>query len=1223
VTLAQAPFVWRLGFEQSEGYNVGPVNGVQGWSASNGVEVVSGQAVEGSQSLMLAKSPAEGAFVSASRQLPSSISTNIAWVSLKARWVSNGSDKNPTGSAAFALEGDRVCAYDGVSKRWILSSHVFSGITNRWARMDVRLDFGTKTFTLCCEGIATHRDFGFADPTISRLNEIEAKNGYGGEAGLDAIVVSDREPEGLDFDADGIPNAQELAMGTDPWSDDTDGDGIPDAVEIANGWDPLLHNTDPDLDGLSTAEEASRFATDPAKADSDNDGTPDLYNVADLPGSAFTYKSGAWTVAGSAVTASEGPLLRLAYDIMLPSAGFHRLTVTLSNVTASAAVHTLMLTCDDATLATFAAPVSGTATWQFWTPWLPAGTNRFRLCWIEDAASGRRLSVLGFRVQGVDAGHSARQLWCGLNPGSADSDLDGLTDLIETGTSTTLVTRVDSDGDLLWDNDERSIFRLDPVLPDTDGNTTNDASIASVRAGADTSARYITHITTDFTESGDTLVWANKTGSSVAYDLTVTEPGFYVLEIQARNFQYDPPANYRFKFDASILDRAIGSVYVNGDIDRSGKGQLITPWLPAGVHRFKIGWSNRVVSGTRISRPALEAIRLIAVHGADADNDGIQDWMEDRLAASTADSDGDGILDRDEIRIHHSSNLNADTDFDGLTDKEELTAGTSMISDDTDGDGVSDKEELRNLGTNPLTPSFGHAWAAITVKAGGEVDKLEGQFFRDGTMLVAHARGVVEYLFDLPSDHKPVLRVTGIHEWRGQSGTTPITMSDFIVYADGQLVGRYWLRDAEGSFDAVLPYMKAGTTRIRLVWNAVDANLGLRIASVGLGSLGGADADNNGIADWITASTKGSIISVGTNTLTQSHTNTFLTTPLSPACVEGSARWQSLVTGTYNGNSATVKPSVSGRWYADLNLDPSGAALPFDLSFENGASTGAVSVAWAPLDLVTGVTTLNARVGETLRLGVAQEGSAVLTVANVSGTVMQDVTVAQCVPLDVTLNVDGAWTFTTVWTPVSGSPVTRTLTVNVYGGTLPEASPACQLGRARSWAIPGITTGVKLEAASGLTVALSGTNSTLTATSTYMDHYITLRAGTGGPILDSRRANVFWVQTHLDCQAKVVEIRPTSQVWEHRMITFGVPVDTVIELRVFVGGVTFDDLSVVRWINGSALNQAGEYRYLMIRANSVSSSTCHTIKSYQTGINLGDAYSLGMSLPVDLKQPAP
>jgi hypothetical protein len=479
-------------------------------------------------------------------------------------------------------------------------------------------------------------------------------------------------------------------------------------------------------------------------------------------------------------------------------------------------------------------------------------------------------------------------------------------------------------------------------------------------------------------------------------------------------------------------------------------------------------------------------------------------------------------------------------------------------------------------------------------------------------MLVAHARGVVEYLFSMASDDKPVLRVTGRHEWRGVPGSTPITASDFIVYADGQLVGRYWLRDADGSFDAVLPYMKAGTKRIRLVWNAVDANLGLRIGTVALGTLGGTDADNNGVVDWIASSAA----------VSNRVFKTVIASPLSPVCVEGSARWPELVAGTFNGSAVTVKPAISGRWYADLTLNADGSTLPFDIAFENGANTASVAVAWTPLDLVTGVTNLNARVGDTLRLGVSQQGTAVLAAVNASGTLFQDVAVVQGIPLEIQLTRDGAWTFTTVWTPVTGSPVTRTLKVNVYGGSLPAAVPACQLGRARSWAVPGLTTGVKLEAATGLTVTLSGTNATLNASSTYMDHYILLRAGSNGPILDSRRANVFWVQSVVDSYLNVIEQLPNnSQLWEGRLVTFGVPVDISVELSIFVGGVTFDDLSLIRTVSGSTLTQAGEYIYRLIHPNSVSASSCHRIRSYQDGLNIGDAYGGGIGLPADLKQP--
>ena len=44
---------------------------------------------------------------------------------------------------------------------------------------------------------------------------------------------------GRDTDGDGIPDALELALGTDPLNADTDGDGIPDGVELLLGSDPL------------------------------------------------------------------------------------------------------------------------------------------------------------------------------------------------------------------------------------------------------------------------------------------------------------------------------------------------------------------------------------------------------------------------------------------------------------------------------------------------------------------------------------------------------------------------------------------------------------------------------------------------------------------------------------------------------------------------------------------------------------------------------------------------------------------------------------------------------------------------------------------------------------------------------------------------------------------------------------------------------------------------
>jgi hypothetical protein len=86
--------------------------------------------------------------------------------------------------------------------------------------------------------------------------------------------------ENCDRDGDGLSDADELALGTDPTKSDTDGDGLSDGAEVNDyGTDPLKMDTDGDR--LNDGEEVAGYGTDPLDPDSDQDGLSDGAEVLD------------------------------------------------------------------------------------------------------------------------------------------------------------------------------------------------------------------------------------------------------------------------------------------------------------------------------------------------------------------------------------------------------------------------------------------------------------------------------------------------------------------------------------------------------------------------------------------------------------------------------------------------------------------------------------------------------------------------------------------------------------------------------------------------------------------------------------------------------------------------------------------------------------------------------------------------------------------------------
>jgi serine/threonine protein kinase len=77
-----------------------------------------------------------------------------------------------------------------------------------------------------------------------------------------------------DDDGDGLSNAQELTLGTNPANPDTDGDGLNDGDEV-NIYGTNPKNLDSDGDTLTDGQEVNTYKTSPVNADTDGDGLKD------------------------------------------------------------------------------------------------------------------------------------------------------------------------------------------------------------------------------------------------------------------------------------------------------------------------------------------------------------------------------------------------------------------------------------------------------------------------------------------------------------------------------------------------------------------------------------------------------------------------------------------------------------------------------------------------------------------------------------------------------------------------------------------------------------------------------------------------------------------------------------------------------------------------------------------------------------------------------------
>jgi hypothetical protein len=602
----------------------------------------------------------------------------------------------------------------------------------------------------------------------------------------------------------------------------------------------------------------------------------------------------------------------------------------------------------------------------------------------------------------------------------------------------------------------------------------------------------------------------------------------------------------------------------------------------------------------------------------------------------TGDTDGDGMPDGWELAHGLNPLVNdasLDADGDGLTNLEECQHGTNPSSPDTDGDGISDAEELRDACTDPLVAEFNGTVTDVAVVNGADAVAELGNWVTNDTSLISMGRrGYAEYTVNCTVADMYCIKVDATHLWlRNSCGPLdPVDASDLLIYVDGRYIGKKRLvapEGIDGSVRAFTPWLQPGAHTVRIFWDNVHRKVALKLQRIHLQSLGGPDSDSDGVKDWVEASV-GAMTSldrvhsaayVGGSVTNAAWgpgwTNGASTSVVSPVCIEGVDRYPDLMSIAVNSETNFAARAGAGeRWYADVPLSLTGSTA-IAVSYQSGALTRSTSVAWVPLNLLA-AGDLRIRAGDSLMLTAQPEG---VSTGAVTITVdAQQYVTSVGAPLVHAFETPG--TYAVSGAHESGS--NNTITVTVVGAALPAQTPACMLGRSRTWTCPDLPDAASVEADTTVSLTRNGTTFGITMSKVNWDHYLVARlpapsveGGQTGPILANKKLNGFWIQAAVDSYLWVVEEYPDSALWQQEVVARAVPSDVDIQLSIFVGGVTFDDLTVVRWITAADLNELGEYSFRMLRPNSVGTSTCHTIKAYQDGEFIGDAYYSGVLFP--------
>jgi len=295
----------------------------------------------------------------------------------------------------------------------------------------------------------------------------------------------------------------------------------------------------------------------------------------------------------------------------------------------------------------------------------------------------------------------------------------------------------------------------------------------------------------------------------------------------------------------------------------------------------------------------------------DLDDDNLPDPWE---AATGLDPADNGLGDPGDGQY-------GDHDADGLTNLEEYQLGTDPLNTDTDGDGLSDKDERDYYHSDPLVSNQLAAGPAVGLPP-HEYSSTTGYWSRDasGSLTAADRRGEITYPFTVGSDPQGLL--PGVLEVTLSGGAAgaprPVENLPLIFSVDGRRFATGTLTSHDGAsaeVSVLTPWLTAGAHTLGIFHDNFRTARRLRIDSISLRNLGGLDADENQVPDWLDQ-----------RLATNNHlTRAPATSLTSPVCIEGVTGHLPGLVLTADGQPITPVESVDSSFYA-LRIRPRRAA---------------------------------------------------------------------------------------------------------------------------------------------------------------------------------------------------------------------------------------------------------------------------------------------------------